>query len=74
MIFNLGATKLVNSFPNFHDAIKKGEYDKAAKHSHRLDVDEDRNKYVKDLLESVPKEVITGTPNSFSTTTGVKEY
>lgn len=64
MVFNLGTTKLVHSFPKFHDAIKKGEYDNAAKQSHRLDVEENRNKYVKDLLESAAISKIIGAPIS----------
>jgi len=62
MIFNLGATKLINSFPKFNDAIKKGDFEKAAKESHRLDIVEKRNKYVQALLENVPHGVIIGTP------------
>lgn len=53
MIFNLGATKLVKSFPTFNKHIKAGDFDKAAKESHRLDVNEARNKYVEKLLQSV---------------------
>lgn len=64
MIFNLGATKLVNSFPNFNAAIKKGDFKAAAIQSHRLDVDEARNKYVQKLLEGVDGGLIVGTPTS----------
>ncbi len=53
MIFNLGATKLVKSFPKFNEAIKNGDFEKAAKQSHRLDISEKRNKYVEDLLHNV---------------------
>ena len=62
MIFNLGATKLVNSFPNFNGAIKNDNFKQAAKQSHRLDISEARNKYVEKLLESVDAAVIVGVP------------
>lgn len=62
MIFNLGATKLVNSFPKFNTAIKKGNFEEAAKQSHRLDISEARNKYVEKLLQDVNTNVIIGTP------------
>ena len=64
MIFNLGATKLVNSFPKFNAAIKKDDFKEAAKQSHRLDVDEARNKYVQKLFEGVDNGLIIGTPIS----------
>ncbi len=50
MIFNLGATKLVNGFPKFNRAIKSNNFKKAAKESHRLDVDHFRNQYISDLF------------------------
>ena len=62
MIFNLGATKLVHSFPNFNEALKKDDFKEAANQSHRLDVDEARNKYVKKLLEDTDTGSIVGIP------------
>ena len=62
MIFNLGATKLVNSFPKFNEAIKSGDFEKAAIQSHRLDVHEARNKHVQKLFEDASTGVIVGVP------------
>lgn len=62
MIFNLGATKLVKSFPKFNEALKKDDFKEAAKQSHRLDIDETRNKYIKKLLEDANNNVIIGIP------------
>lgn len=50
MIFNLGATKLVKSFPKFNTAIKTNDLGTAAKECHRLDINDERNKYVEDLF------------------------
>lgn len=54
MIFNLGATKIVNSFPGFNKALKAGDWKKAATESNRPDVNTARNQYVKQLLNTVP--------------------
>ncbi|EPF7652954.1 hypothetical protein ACXLRA_003135 [Vibrio vulnificus] len=54
MIFNLGATKLVNVFKKFNSALKDGDWQKAAAESNRPDVNSARNQYVKQLLNSVP--------------------
>ncbi len=53
MVFNLGATKLKNRFPKFNAALKSGDYEKMAKESHRSDVNNERNDYVRDLLLSL---------------------
>jgi GH24 family phage-related lysozyme (muramidase) len=53
MIFNLGATKIVNVFTDFDKAIKAGDWKKAASESNRTDVNAARNQYVKQLLQSV---------------------
>jgi GH24 family phage-related lysozyme (muramidase) len=50
MIFNLGATKLSTTFALFNAAIKKEEWDVAAKQCNRPDVNAVRNNYVKDLF------------------------
>jgi len=62
MVFNLGATKLVSSFPKFNAAIKIDDFKEAAKQSHRLDISDQRNKYVEKLLQNVIAGVIIGTP------------
>lgn len=54
MIFNLGATKIVKSFPGFNKALKASDWKKAAIESNRPDVSVARNQYVKQLLNSVP--------------------
>jgi GH24 family phage-related lysozyme (muramidase) len=59
MIFNLGASKIVNVFPSFDTAIKKGDWKKAASEANRPDVSSARNQYVKQLLLSVPAAVAT---------------
>lgn len=59
MIFNLGATRIVKSFPNFNKALKAGDWKTAAKESNRPDVNAARNQYVKQLLTSIPT---TATP------------
>ncbi|MBI3562861.1 MAG: hypothetical protein HY080_14205 [Gammaproteobacteria bacterium] len=56
MIFNLGADKIVNTFTEFDKHIKAGAWSKAADASNRSQVSDERNKYVKDLLQSVAKE------------------
>lgn len=54
MIFNLGANKIVSSFPKFNAALKAGDWKKAASESNRPDVSPARNLYVKQLLQSIP--------------------
>lgn len=54
MIFNLGATKIINSFPDFNKALKASDWKKAATESNRPDVSPVRNQYVKQLLNTVP--------------------
>jgi len=55
MIFNLGATKLVKSFPTFNSHIKTGDFEKASKECHRLGISDTRNNYVEDLLKNLNK-------------------
>lgn len=68
MIFNLGATKLVNIFKKFNSALKDGDWQKAATESNRPDVNSARNQYVKQLLNSVPvpKTKLSEAPKSTS--------
>ncbi|MCL7421565.1 MAG: hypothetical protein M8364_11740 [Methylobacter sp.] len=54
MIFNLGASKIVNSFPKFNTALKAGDWKKATAEANRPDVSPSRNQYVKQLLQTVP--------------------
>jgi len=54
MIFNLGASKIVNIFKKFDAAIKAGDWKKAASESNRVDVNAERNQYVKELLTTAP--------------------
>ena len=57
MIFNLGASKIISSFPRFNKALKAGDWKKAATESNRPDVNAARNQYVKQLLNTVPTAV-----------------
>jgi len=57
MIFNLGASKIISSFPSFNKALKAGDWKKAATESNRPDVNAARNQYVKQLLNTVPTAV-----------------
>ena len=52
MIFNLGATKLVNVFKNFDAAVKAGDWKKAGQESNRPQISAARNLYVKQLFLS----------------------
>lgn len=54
MIFNLGATRIISSFPNFNKALKASDWKKAATESNRPDVSPTRNQYIKQLLNTVP--------------------
>ncbi|MBL1259292.1 MAG: hypothetical protein COB33_002025 [Thiotrichaceae bacterium] len=54
MIFNLGATKIVASFPSFNKALKASDWKKSATESNRPDVNAARNSYVKQLFNTVP--------------------
>lgn len=54
MIFNLGATKIMNGFPNFNKALKVSDWKKASTESSRSDVSPTRNQYVKQLFNTVP--------------------
>ena len=47
MTFNLGASKLVSSFPDFNTSLKAGDWKKAATECNRPDVSPARNQYVK---------------------------
>jgi GH24 family phage-related lysozyme (muramidase) len=55
MIFNLGATKLVNVFKNFDKAVKAADWKKAAQESNRPQVAAARNQYVRQLFQSAVK-------------------
>jgi GH24 family phage-related lysozyme (muramidase) len=51
MIFNLGATKLRNSYLSFNLAIAKSDWEKAASQCFRKGIQVTRNNYVKDLFQ-----------------------
>lgn len=53
MAFNLGSPTLKNNFPKFNTAIKSEDFDTAAKESHRKDISEERNVFVKNLILSL---------------------
>lgn len=53
MIFNLGATRLQNVFVKFNQAVKNEDWSKAAEESYRSDVRENRNDFVKGLLQQL---------------------
>jgi hypothetical protein len=57
MVFNLGAVGLNKKFTNFNKAMAAGDYRKAAKESERNNVQPDRNKYVKQLLQKAAVEM-----------------
>lgn len=58
MIFNLGMTKLKNTWPKFNASIRNGDWQNAAKNSHRrAPVSEARNNYVKNLLETASRSI-----------------
>ncbi|TMP16973.1 hypothetical protein [Pseudoalteromonas sp. S2893] len=52
LIFNLGMTKLKDTFPNFNKYMKAQDFKKAAIESNRKDVSAERNAYVRNLLVS----------------------
>lgn len=56
MIFNLGATKLRKLFTEFHKAIAREDWAKAAEESSRKKIGPDRNSYVKGLFNAASKE------------------
>lgn len=56
LIFNVGATNLRNKWPNFNAAINAKDWQKAANNSKRgIPVSDERNRYVKDLLEKAAR-------------------
>lgn len=57
MAFNMGTPTLKNNFPKFNSALKSNDYKLAAKESHRKDIGEDRNNYVRDLFLDLVAEV-----------------
>lgn len=56
MIFNLGASRIVNTFTNFDQAVKAGDWKKAAEQCNRPQVSGARNQYVKQLFLSAAQE------------------
>lgn len=50
MIFNLGMTKLKNTFPNFNKHLKAGDFKSASLESSRTKISDERNAYVRNLL------------------------
>ena len=60
MIFNLGGDKILKLFVQFDNALKAGDWKKAAIQSNRPDVSKRRNKYVRNLFNNAP--VILKTP------------
>jgi GH24 family phage-related lysozyme (muramidase) len=55
MIFNLGASKIVNVFQGFDTAVKAGDWAKAAQECNRPQLSSARNTYVKNLFLSAVK-------------------
>lgn len=55
MAFNLGTNGVVTKFPSFTKAIKAKDWQKAANESNRPQVNQRRNKTVKDWLEAALK-------------------
>lgn len=52
LIFNLGASRLMNTFPRFNQSIRASDWRTAAKESHRPQVSAERNRYVHQLFLS----------------------
>jgi GH24 family phage-related lysozyme (muramidase) len=50
MIYNLGPAKLRREFPLMRQAIQDGNWEEAARQSHRGDIGESRNDHVRDLF------------------------
>jgi GH24 family phage-related lysozyme (muramidase) len=61
MIFNLGQTKLQKSFPSFDGAIVARDWQTAANESHRTGIPQERNDYVKGLLEQAVSDGVAAT-------------
>lgn len=61
MIFNLGQTKLRNTFTKFNAAVKKEAWDDAANECNRPDVNAARNTYVKGLFTTAHNAAKTAT-------------
>lgn len=57
MVFNLGAVGLNTKFTDFNKAMAAADYRKAANESERNNVQPDRNKYVKQLLQKAAQEM-----------------
>jgi GH24 family phage-related lysozyme (muramidase) len=58
MIFNLGAQRLVSSFPSLNNCIKAGDWSKAAQQCNRPQVSVARNQYVIQLFLSAAREEV----------------
>ena len=50
MIYNLGPGGLRRGFPRMRQAILDGDWEEAARQSHRSDIGETRNDHVRDLF------------------------
>ena len=50
MIYNLGPPNLRSEFPLMRDAILEGDWEEAARQSHRLGISDQRNQHVFDLF------------------------
>ena len=61
MIFNLGMPGLKDIFLKFCKAVKAKKWAEAAKESHRPDVNDPRNNYVKALFEAAAKDAAMAT-------------
>lgn len=64
MIFNLGMTELRTGFPKFNGFIKARRWADAATECNRRDIGDDRNTYVRELLENAAKKAtaVAGKP------------
>jgi len=56
MIFNVGATRLSNHYPQMNANIRAGNWSRAARESSRLNIDMRRNEYVRQLFLSAARE------------------
>ncbi len=50
MIYNLGPSNLRTEFPRMRQAILDGDWEEAARQSHRIGPSEERNRHVFDLF------------------------
>lgn len=56
MIYNLGPPRLGIKFPQLQQSILEGDWEEAARQSHRLKISDDRNDFVFNLFMDAAEE------------------